>query len=102
MKLKNQLITRKLRQFYFENNWHHKEVQLYLEDHFNLQVSLRTLKYWKKKLEIKTWNHPAFPIPPVPVKVAKRKDIFRLINLRKRTGWEGHIFMQKFMRYLCP
>jgi len=96
MKLKNQLITRKLRQFYFENDWHHKEVQLYLEDHFNLQVSLRTLQYWKKKLEIKTWNHPVAPIPPVPVKVAKRKDIFRLITLRKRTGWGAPIIKEVF------
>lgn len=87
MKLKNPLITKKLRVFYFENKWKNKEVQQYLADHFGLFVCLRTLKYWKKNLSNPSWSCPVIPKPPIPPVKADQEQILRICRLRKKTGW---------------
>jgi transposase-like protein len=97
MKLKNPLITKKLRQFYFINNWTHREVQYYLANHFCLSVSTRTLKYWKKKLCDPDWKHPNIPKPPIPNKIVKQKDNERIISFRKKTGWGATIIKNVFL-----
>lgn len=86
MKLRNKLISNKLRKFYFANHWTHAEVKQYLLDHFSVRVCLRTLKYWKKSLKDPVWQHPVTPTPPVQRKV-KQSDKGRVISLRKRTAW---------------
>lgn len=96
MKLRNPLITQKLRIFYFVNNWTHKEVQKYLMNHFCLYVCLRTLKYWKKKLRDSDWVHPSIPCPPIPDKVVDSTDLNRIIQLRKKTGWGPVIIKNVF------
>ena len=89
MKLKNPIITNKLRVFYFEKGWSHKEVQKYLSDHYCTSVCVRTLKYWKKKLKTPNWQHPISPVPPVPKKVLSKLNTKRIINFRKKTSWGG-------------
>ena len=86
MKLRNKLISNKLRKFYFVNHWTHAEVKQYLSNHFSTDVCLRTLKYWKKSLKDPTWKHPVVPAPPIQQRV-KRLDKDRVLCLRKRTGW---------------
>ena len=87
MKLRNSIITNKLRLFYFKNCWSHNEVQQYLANHYNLEVSIRTLKRWKKHLRDQFWEHPKIPTPPVPSIKATDEQILRICNLRKKTGW---------------
>lgn len=87
MKLKNPLITQKLRLFYFSNYWTHKEVQSYLFDHFCLKVSIRTLKRWKNKLLDSHWKYPVKPMPPVPKLSYSEQDLNQIVNFRKKTGY---------------
>ena len=96
MKLKNPLVTKQLRVFYFENKWKHKEVQQYLADHFRVFVCLRTLKYWKKCFVNPSWQCPITPKPPIPQVKTSQENILRICKLRKKTGWGAlslkHIF----------
>ena len=105
MKLRNPLITKKLRMFYFKHDWTHSEVRAYLQHHFCIIVSLRTLKRWKKKLKSSDWQHPQFPIPPKPQRVASKQDVLRLTSLRERTGWGPltlkHVFKFRFSESTC-
>lgn len=87
MKLKNPLLTKKLRVFYFKNKWKHREVQRYLADHYNVSVCIRTLKYWKKCLSNRSWQGPTSPKPPPPLIKATQEQILRICILRKKTGW---------------
>lgn len=87
MKLKNPLVTRSLRVFYFEKKWKHEEVQRYLANHFSVFVCVRTLKYWKKRLSNPFWQCPVSPKPPVPKVKASQEQILRICKLRKKTGW---------------
>lgn len=87
MKLKNPLIIKELRKFYFRNNWSHSEVQAYLRDHYDTEVCIRTLKRWKKNLVDSSWEGPTFPKPPVPLTKASQEQILRICKLRKKTGW---------------
>ena len=96
MKLKNQLITDKLRTFYFKNKWSHKEVQSYLVEHYSISVCIRTLKYWKKYLKDPLWQHPKFCKPPTPKRALNEVNIKKIIDFRKKVGWGGltikHVF----------
>jgi transposase InsO family protein len=96
MKLRNPLITDKLRTFYYTNCWTHKEVQEYLEHHFCLPTSVRTLKYWKKKLEDPDWIHPTTPNPPIPGKVINPHDLTRILEFRRKTGYGAIIIKNVF------
>ncbi len=87
MKLKNLLITKKLRTFYFINYWTHSEVKQYLLEHFCLKVSIHTLKYWKKKLKNPNWNHPIKPKPPTPKKSYSKKELIQVLEFRQKTGY---------------
>ena len=105
MKLKNPLITRKLRIFYFKKRWRHKEVQQYLHHHYCTSVSIRTLKRWKKRLFDPNWKHPKIPVPPKPRKIASEQDTNRLVSLRKKTGWGAltlkYVFNFQFSESTC-
>jgi len=96
MKLKNPIIIGELRKFYIENKWNHNEVRSYLRDHYAIQVSLRTLKRWRKHLADQKWSGPLMPQPPVPMIKVGQQEILRICNLRKKTGWGAlplkHIF----------
>ena len=96
MKLKNPIIITELRKFYIENKWNHNEVQSYLRDHYTIQVSLRTLKRWRKHLADSKWHGPTAPRPPPPIVKIGQEEILRICNLRKKTGWGAlplkHIF----------
>ena len=100
MKLKNPLITNKLRFFYFENKWEHKEVQEYLSDHYNISVCIRTLKYWKNQLKDPLWKHPKECKPPVPTKVINKRNLNRIVELRKKTGW-GPLIIKNVFKLEC-
>ena len=100
MKLKNQLITEKLRVFYYENSWNHKEVQVYLAENYNISVCIRTLKYWKKKIKEPTWKHPTITKPPIPPKAVKDKEQRKILKLRKTTGW-GAIILKNIFKLEC-
>ena len=99
MKLKNPLIVNDLKKFYFRNGWNHSEVQKYLKNHYETEVSVRTLKRWKKCLSNFSWEGPHFPKPPVPKKVITKVNIKRVSDLRKKTGWGAltikHVFKLK-------
>lgn len=96
MKLKNPMIINELRKFYFDNKWSHHEVIDYLQNHYDLAVSLRTLKRWRKSLSSPTWTGPIAPSPPPPVAKVQQEEILRICALRKKTGWGAlplkHIF----------
>ncbi len=100
MKLKNPLITDKLRIFYFKNKWEHKEVQRYLANHYNISVCIRTLKYWKKQLKDPLWQHPKVCKPPVPIKVVGKQNLNRIVELRKKTGW-GALIIKNVFKLEC-
>ena len=100
MKLKNPLITKKLRIFYLEKQWSHKEVQRYLADHYNLPVCIRTLKYWKKKLNDPCWQHPQLCKPPVPQKTINHQNQDKIVELRKKTGW-GALTIKNVFKFEC-
>lgn len=87
MKLKNELILRRLRKFYFRNEWDHATVKLYLAKHLNLDVSVRTLKRWKKNLMDNSWVGPKVPKPPIPEVKVTQKQIMKICALRRKTGW---------------
>src|SRR3989338_6783197 len=96
MKLKNPMIVNELRKFYFDNKWSHHEVIDYLQNHYDLAISLRTLKRWRKSLSNPTWTGPIAPSPPPPVAKVQQEEILRICALRKKTGWGAlplkHIF----------
>lgn len=96
MKLRNPIILKDLRKFYFQNNWKHNEVQGYLKDHYNIQVSKRNLKRWKKNLQNNpTWNGPIPPKPPNNTKITQ-EELTRIVSLRKKTGWGPNILKNIF------
>lgn len=90
------MIINELRKFYFDNKWSHHEVIDYLQNHYDLAVSLRTLKRWRKSLSSPTWTGPIAPSPPPPVAKVQQEEILRICALRKKTGWGAlplkHIF----------
>jgi len=90
------MIVNELRKFYFDNKWSHHEVIDYLQNHYDLAVSLRTLKRWRKSLSNPTWTGPIAPSPPPPVAKVQQEEILRICTLRKKTGWGAlplkHIF----------
>ena len=96
MKLKNPIIIEELRKFYFENKWNHNEVRNYLNDHYATNVSLRTLKRWRKQLRNSQWCGPVAPRPPSPVVKIGQQQLLNICNLRTKTGWGAlplkHIF----------
>ena len=96
MKLKNPMIVNELRKFYFDNKWSHHEVIYYLQNHYDLTISLRTLKRWRKSLSSPTWTGPIAPSPPPPIAKVQQEEILRICALRKKTGWGAlplkHIF----------
>lgn len=96
MKLRNPMLIVELRKFYVENKWSHNEVLNYLQDHYGLTVSLRTLKRWRKNLPDLQWQGPVAPRPPAPKVKAGQQEILRICSLRKKTGWGAlplkHIF----------
>jgi hypothetical protein len=96
MKLKNKLIIKDLRKFYFENKWEHKEVQAYLSDHYNTDICLRTLKRWKKSLIDLFWEGPIKVKPPSPKVKISSDDILRICTLRKKTGWGAQSLKYSF------
>ncbi len=89
MKLDNSLILKDLRKFYFELNWSHNEVKNYLGNHYGLNISFRTLKYWKKNLSDYSWTGPKRPVPPKQILKATPHQIHRICRLRKKTGWDS-------------
>lgn len=95
MKLRNPILLRKLRTFYFRNRWTHSEIRDYLREHYDIEVSSRTLKRWKNKLSDNSWEGPISPLPPVNIKVTQ-EQILRICALRNKTGWGAlpikHIF----------
>lgn len=100
MKLKNQLITKRLHIFYYKNKWNHKEVQTYLAENYNISVCIRTLKYWKKKIKDPSWKHPTITKPPVPSRALQEKELRKIIMLRKITGW-GAIILKNIFKLEC-
>lgn len=87
MKLNNQQIVDELKKFYFRHQWKHKEVKSYLHDHYNLDVSLRTLKRWKGAIRSNAeWNGPRKPSVTPRVKVLD-EHIERIVRFRKKTGY---------------
>jgi transposase InsO family protein len=96
MKLKNKLIIKDLRKFYFENLWSHSEIQAYLSYHYNTSVCLRTLKRWKKKLIDPSWMGPINTKPPSPKVKTTQKEILRICALRKKTGWGAYLLKYSF------
>lgn len=96
MKLQNPLITKKLRLFYFENNWTHDEVKDYLANHYCIFVCKRTLQYWKKSLKNSDWEHPIRPKPPIPRKVVSSKELTRILDFRRNTGWGPYTIKRAF------
>ena len=87
MKLKNKLLIKELRRWY-NNGWTHAEVHNYLREHYNVIVSIRTLKRWKNGLKDDSWQGPKMPNPPHPIKI-KNGQILRICSLREKTGWGG-------------
>ena len=87
MKFKNTKLLLKLRRFYFEKEWNHKQVQEYLYKYLNIEVSLRTLKRWKKNLKNKKWRGPSIPTPPAPETKVTQEQIIKICVLRRKTGW---------------
>jgi len=100
MKLRNQLITKKLRVFYYENCWNHREVQAYLAENYNITVCLRTLKYWKKNIKDLNWKHPTITRPPIPPKAIKYEERRKILKLRKITGW-GSLILKNIFKLKC-
>lgn len=97
MKLKNPILLRQLHGFYFKNEWTHSEIQKYLQDHYELEVSIRTLKRWKKKLQNKLWKGPKSPKPPTNSKVTL-EQVQRICKLRRETGW-GAIPIKQIFKF---
>ena len=87
MKLKNPITIQELRKFYLQNEWGHSEVQAYFHYHYATEVSIRTLKRWRKQLLNTSWNGPVVPCPPIPEVKATQEQILRICKLRKKTGW---------------
>jgi hypothetical protein len=87
MKLDNLLILKDLRKFYLEFKWSHNDVKNYLDNHYGLNISLRTLKYWKKNLSNYSWTGPKRPVPPKRDFKATPEEVGRICRLRKKTGW---------------
>jgi len=83
------MIVNELRKFYFDNKWSHHEVIDYLQNHYDLAVSLRTLKRWRKSLSNPTWTGPIAPSPPPPVAKVQQEEILRICTLRKKTVSES-------------
>lgn len=98
MKLRNPLITNKLRKFYFKHFWKHREVKEYLLEHYKLDVSLRTLKRWKNNLKDPYWVHPQEPSPPVPKTAASQEQLNIITNFRKKTGY-GPLIIKKVYNF---
>ncbi len=87
MKLRNPIIVAELRKFYFDNEWSHSEIREYLNNHYMLEVSIRTLKRWKKLLVDPDWKGPKTPSPPVPLVKLTQEQLLKICTLRKKTGW---------------
>ena len=100
MKLKNPITIQELKKFYLQNGWRHSEVQAYLQDHYAIEVSLRTLKRWRKLLLHSSWAGPIVPLPPIPRVKATQEQILRICKLRKKTRWGAlplqHLFNFEF------
>jgi len=95
MKLRNPLLKDELRKFY-NNGWHHAEVQLYLLNHHEITISIRTLKRWKQHLANSQWAGPRAPQPPVPNTKITPEMLIRICTLRRTTGWGRVILKQVF------
>lgn len=95
MKLKNPVLLTELCKFY-EHGWSHNDVRLYLQDHYQLVVSARTLKRWKPLLLAGSWRGPRAPVPPVPSVKVNEEMLARIIALRERTGWGREILKSEF------
>ncbi len=87
MKLKNPITIQELRKFYIKNKWSHCEVKEYLQNHYNIKVSIRTLKRWRKHISNTNWAGPKSPKPPTPAEKATQKELIRILRLRQKTGW---------------
>jgi len=96
MKLNNKQILDELRKFYFRHQWTHKEVQQYLRNHYDVDLSTRTLKRWKRSLARDSfWSgpHPPSVVPAVKV---LRRHIERIICFREKTGYGPLILKHVF------
>ena len=81
---------------FYNNGWHHKEIQQYLLSHYQVHVSTRTLKHWKKKLSALLWVGPMAPHPPIPAAKIIPTMLVKICNLRRKTGWGRIILKQVF------
>lgn len=87
MKLNNKQIVDELRKFYFRHQWKHNEVKGYLSDHYSVEVSIRTLKRWKRAIRNNPqWNGPHKPSVAPRVKVFQA-HVERIVRFRKKTGY---------------
>lgn len=95
MKLTNPELLNELRKFY-RHEWNHREIKLYLLNHYHLDVSKRTLKRWKKLLNDPAWSGPQRPTPPSPAIKVTEEMVFRIVTLREKTGWGRQILKHIF------
>ena len=91
--MRNPLLKDELRKFY-NNGWHHVEIQCYLRDHHQTLVSTRTLKRWKQQLKDPTWAGPRAPLPPLPKTKVTPSMLVRICDLRQKTGW-GRVILKR-------
>lgn len=97
MKLRNPVLKDELHKFY-QHNWSHREVQAYLQAHYGVNVSIRTLKRWKPHLDNPRWPGPKSPVPPRPTVKVTPHMLVRICRLRRSTGW-GRVALKQVFPY---
>ena len=95
MKLRQRGLIEELRRRYGQK-WHHSDVQTYLHNDLGIDVSIRTLKRWKKFLAVADWQGPCAPCPCGRVRIDP-ETIVEVIRLRRTTGWGSYA-----VKHLCP
>lgn len=95
MKLKHLLLLQDLKRKYYFLCWTHADVQQYLKADYNVVVSKRTLKRWKKRMLDSAWEGPTRPVPP-PQKALSADKEYQVIRIRRITGWGSYMFRELY------
>jgi hypothetical protein len=91
-KLKDKNLVNFLRRKYILG-WTHRDVQQFLKTDWNIDVSTRTLKRWKRHLADVTWQGPKVPSVSCPRKVVGFMAQ-EICILRVQTGWGSYALSQ--------
>jgi len=87
-KLRDKNLADNLRKKY-TLGWSHSDVQFFLKNDYNIEVTKRTIKRWKKNLKNDSWQGPKIPCPPIIRKVNSEMSK-RICTLRLKTGWGSY------------